>query len=755
MLLSSTVTLAGAAAEEKQDLKKKKPDEQHAPASERFAGATPPVFELGQIVIYGGASGQSSIGGQSISQSVVTAEDIHKSNRNTLDDALATTPGVSSASTGTGSRNERTIYVRGFDRFQVPLYIDGVRVYLPADNRLDYGRFLTPDLSEIQVQKGYASVLSGPGGMGGAINLVTRKPTKEFEGGVRTGVDLGNTGELAAFTSSGWVGTKQENYYLQASGSYRDSDGWFLPLSFKPASMLNVYNNKTGNQVGTVPNSLPVEDGGRRDFSQVKDWRINLKAGLTPNATDEYVISYTKQQGSKGAPYSVYEPVEGRTTTKLPSGGNYQRNWTWPVWNISSLAFNSNTAIGDESYFKSKLYYNTFDNLLSTYDTSEYSKQTRSSSFNSYYKDHSTGFSLEGGTDLIEKNTLKTALHFRRDVHNARNDNAPGGVTYPDTLPKGTAYHVLEPWQETVQDTWSVAAEDTIHATDRLDLVGGVSFDTYRINKAEKYVSDAGNPTDPNKNYIKNQALSDASAFNWQMAAIYHQSEVSEFHASVSSRTRFPTLFELYSTRFGDAIANPDLKSERATNYEVGWAGRPTKTLKVGGSLFYSDLTDIIDSVLLKAPDPDAGKIQNRNIGDGSYYGTEIYGEWEALPELTLGASYTYLKRILNDPQRPNLEPAGTPEHSAYLYAQWMPYENFTISPNIALYSSRWSADRLESNFFHLKGFALANVNINYKLNENVGFDFGVRNIFDTNYELAYGFPEPGRTFFLNTAITF
>jgi len=48
--------------------------------------------------------------------------------------------------------------------------VDGGRIYLPADNRLDFARFLTADISEVQTQKGYASVLDGPGAMGGAIN---------------------------------------------------------------------------------------------------------------------------------------------------------------------------------------------------------------------------------------------------------------------------------------------------------------------------------------------------------------------------------------------------------------------------------------------------------------------------------------------------------------------------------------------------------------------------------------------------------
>ena len=81
--------------------------------------------------------------------------------------------------------------MRGFNRFEVPLLIDGIRVFLPADNRLDYGRFLTSDIAEIQVAKGYVSVLDGPDGMGGAINLVTRKPTKAVEAEASATVDLG------------------------------------------------------------------------------------------------------------------------------------------------------------------------------------------------------------------------------------------------------------------------------------------------------------------------------------------------------------------------------------------------------------------------------------------------------------------------------------------------------------------------------------------------------------------------------------
>ena len=135
------------------------------------------VFRLGEIVyVLGQDPGTPGVGG-----SVVTHEQLQTFERNTLDQAVNLVPGVVSNFDANGRRNESDILVRGFGRQQVPLMVDGVRIYLPADNRLDFARFLTADVAAIQIQKGYASVLDGPGAMGGAINLVTMKPTKAFE----------------------------------------------------------------------------------------------------------------------------------------------------------------------------------------------------------------------------------------------------------------------------------------------------------------------------------------------------------------------------------------------------------------------------------------------------------------------------------------------------------------------------------------------------------------------------------------------
>lgn len=259
------------------------------------------VFALGQITITASRIQPGTIG-----DPTVTNEATWAFNLDTLDRAVALIPGVTGNFDANGRRNEHDILVRGYGRWQVPLSIDGIRVYLPADNRLDFSRFLTQDLAEIQVQKGYASVIDGPGGLGGAINLVTRKPVKAFEVDARVALSAGRDGGTDSSGAALSIGTRQPQYYLQASGSYLDRDHWTLPGSFTPTT---------------------IEDGGDRNGSDNRDYRVNVKAGYTPNATDEYSLSYTSQSGRKGAPLNVYNdpPVPPNSY------------WRWPWWDIESL----------------------------------------------------------------------------------------------------------------------------------------------------------------------------------------------------------------------------------------------------------------------------------------------------------------------------------------------------------------------------------------------------------------------------------
>ena len=124
-------------------------------------------------------------------------------NRDNLADAVNLLPGVTLSETG--ARNEKMIYIRGFDIKHVPMFMDGIPIYVPYDGYPDLARFNTFDLSEIIVSKGFTSVLYGPNTMGGAINMVSRRPVKKIEVSAGAGYASGD-----AFQSYANFGSNQK-----------------------------------------------------------------------------------------------------------------------------------------------------------------------------------------------------------------------------------------------------------------------------------------------------------------------------------------------------------------------------------------------------------------------------------------------------------------------------------------------------------------------------------------------------------------
>jgi iron complex outermembrane receptor protein len=654
------------------------------------------VFTLGEIVyVLGKDPGSPGIGGSEIAR-----EQLHTFERTTLDRAINLVPGVVSMQDANGRRNEADIFVRGFGRQQVPLLIDGVRIYLPADNRLDFGRFLTADISAIQIQKGYASVIDGPGGMGGTINLVTLKPTKLFEaeGGVSTGGR-----EVEGWNAFAIAGSKRERFYAQASIAASDRDSWSLSGNYEPTA-----------------NSL--QPGGERLSSDTRDWRANVKFGITPNATDEYTVNYTKQSGEKGAPLNV------RNNPPVPPNSF----WRWPYWDVSNTSVLTRTQLGSSSYVKGKAYFNSFANGLDAFDDATYTTQSLNGRFHSPYDDHAYGASVEFGTTPIPANTLKGAFHSRTDVHTEAQISRP---THP-TL------RTEEPEQEQSQYTWALAVEDTFRATPVVDLVVGASYEKYEITKAQEFTTTAGFFENPRGG---------AEAFNWQAAVVWRHAQTGEWHASVSDRARFPVIFELYSTRFGTATPNPNLDPERATNLEIGWSGDVARA-RLSATVFYSDVRDLIQTVVL----PDT-TTQTQNVGNGDFSGLEVAIDVPIGTTINGGGHYTLTHRNITDALQPDLRPTGVPTNRAFLWATWQPIRPLRVTPSLELADDRWSDVNPAPAFPFVKtgAYQLFDVDATYAVVDGLDLSVGLKNLFDDNYELAWGFPQAGRSFYVKTRVRF
>ncbi|WP_246720834.1 TonB-dependent receptor [Methylocystis sp. H4A] len=630
--------------------------------------------------------------------------------RPSLDSAVNIAPGVNSQISG-NSRNEQNIYVRGFDRWQVPLTVDGVRVYLPVDNRLDFARFLTADIAEVQIAKGYVSVLDGPGGMGGQINLVTRRPTREIEAEWRTRFDFGRDGTFLGPMTYGFVGTKKDMYYAQLSGTFQNYDGWMLPASYR---------------------STLAQGWGFRGQSHTQDYNINARVGVTPNATDEYSLSFSRQEGQKGAPLHTTDPI------------STQRFWRWPYWRVQNLYFLSKTQLGDSSYVKTRGYWSKFDNSLVSYDDPSFIKQSLPRSFNSAYADYALGAEAEVGTQIGDIDTLKALFFYRLDNHSEWQENF--GQNFRGTR-SGCVTSVpcyTQPVISSIEDTYSAAVENTFHPRQDIDIVAGFSYDWRHLRQAQGFAVPQG---------VIDYRPIDVQAPNYQGAAIWRYNDTDRVYFNGSSRTRYPTLFERFSTRFGGATSNPTLKPERATNFDLGWSSLFAPGGRVSIDVFYSLVDNLIQSV--PAPQFGVNVTQSQNVGGGRFWGAEISADYFVREDFSLGGNVTLIRRRVNSPSIVNFQPTGVPDLKMFLYAGYRPIPQLTLTPSIEVAGARWTSITNGNWYYRTGAFCLTNFNADYTPGDNIKFSAGVRNAFDDYYVLADGYPSPGRTFYLASKVNF
>lgn len=656
------------------------------------------VFKLGEISV--------SVADQSVSNvgnlNTVTAEEIQAyTDSDTLDKAVALLPGVD-LTYQIGAKNQKGVSIRGFTTRQISVMVDGVSQALPYDNDPDMQRYLTNDLSEIQVAKGISSVLNGPNTLGGVINLVTKRPTKEIEGNLTIKAKFDNDGKYNGIQNSFNLGTNQGNWYLQTGGTYNDIDHWKVSRDYTPVA---------GG----------AEDGGRRENSDSKDYKFNFKLGYTPNETDEYVIAYNYQHAIMGVPY--YDGIPETSTT-------YRRFDPYDHWGIYTL---TNTAIGETGYVKTRLFYDEYSNHFYMYDSPSLSTLKYNVDD---YQDYDFGANIEGGFDLNDYNTLKAAFHYRRDVHTKRE------------------LYTRNPWERYVDDTYSVALEDTVHLTVNTDLIIGASYD-WLETKAPKNNDDLAD-----LDYRK-----DDDSFNPMVALRHRYSDTGTVYAGVAKKNRFATQKERFSTRQNTYIENPMLESEKAINYEIGFTDTFADRFKVESNIFYNDIDDALMAVI---PDPTqmcrgVACMQVQNVGKARSYGLELAMGYQFSDDVSVGLGYTYLRKKLKD--NPLLSVlTNVPKHKFNLYADIGITESLKVVPVITAYSSRYSpaggspaesgavapADAVKSS-----GFMTADLKFVYSPMKNLDIEIGAANIFDEDYELSDGYPSEGRNFFLTLSTKF
>lgn len=218
--------------------------------------------------------------------SVITRQEMDDFNLNSIDDVMRHTPGVSVVTYD----SERTeYYSRGFaiQNFQydgIPMHRDSA--YSAGNTLSDMGIY-----DRIEVLKGATGLLTGVGDPGATINLIRKKPTKDFQGNVSLGLGSWNNYRGQIDLS----GPLNETGSIRARGvaAYQDKE-----------SQLDRYERKT-----------PVFYG-------------ILEADLTDNTLLTVGADYqdNKPKGSTWGGIPIYNSAG--QFNKMPRGFNNGANWS-------------------------------------------------------------------------------------------------------------------------------------------------------------------------------------------------------------------------------------------------------------------------------------------------------------------------------------------------------------------------------------------------------------------------------------------
>lgn len=654
----------------------------------------------------------------------ITQTDMERINAVNLWEAMTLAPGVEMSQVG--MRNDSRFSIRGYNQSQIRVMLDDIPVYIPYDRQEDFARYVVDDLESIEISKGYSSVLQGAGALGGVVNLRSARPQKEFEFKARYRNYFDNHGNDMARQAMASMGTKQDLFFLKATGSFIEQDHYRLPDNFSTSNKINAANL----------------NGGKRDHSDYRDKKLNLMAGLTPTEDSEIVIGYIAQRSAKDQP-----PYAGKLRASQTG-----RQWEWPFWDKDSYYISTKFSPTNDWYVKANAYYDEYTNKLRGWRDWDRTNHN----FDTVYDDNAYGGRIETGYTFNDMHKLAASFSYRRDEHKRR-----------DWSPRS-------PWHKTKHikdDTYEAGLEYTLTPDKHWTFVVGASY----IN------------LDPVKTWDEDDQLgimgtgNGHDAFDGQVAIFYNFNDNHQVYTTAAHKTRMPSMKERYSVTSylsdsgNDAVENlpnPGLKPEKAWHLEVGYRGTIQNKIQLGASLFWSEVKDLIErawiyDTLRGDPDNDFWIQKNDNIGKVNFAGLELSLLVTPADWLTLGGTFSYIDWNIRDSSP--YQDSGTDQELEYLtslprtkanaYAVITPIEGLSLIPRMEYIAESYFASSRRDARNNQKPttdeFALMHFKATYDITENFTIEAGVDNVFDTTYAWDEGYYMPGRTFYAGLSVNF
>ena len=596
----------------------------------------------------------------------IDRKDVNGSLSKSVAEALQRDPSIFRFRNG---RGEQSILMRGFEQRQVLVLMDGVPLYNAYDRMLDLGRIPMGPVNHITLVKGAGSVAYGPNGLGGAINITTRRPGEgpflegEFASSPRDDAyrfRVGSDMQMNSFA-----------YHLDLGGVIED--GYHLSDRFTPT---------------------PNEDGEMRNNSDTKNFNVSGKMAWDLSASHQFQAGGFFTKGEWGVPPNVYSLNP--------------RFWRWNLWEDVNAHIGHAGRYGAFS-MEEMFYTNINTTELDSYDDNSYSTQNTKKAFHSRHEDATYGV------------TLRPAYAFDRLFSQGRAyARAWVGARYDRHEERPT---LDAPQTEFSVFTLTIAPEIELQPWDKLSFIAGLQADLEIPEKVEGF--------DPENN----------THVGPMFQVFYKPQEPVFLKFQATERARFPTLKERYSSTLGGRLPNPFLEPETAWNFGLD-AGVEKGPVRMVAGAFYSDVEDLIEQTVQPG-----GVEQIDNVGGVKYVGTEALLEWKPGLGFLVRANYAFLDYARDDADEARLPYRPAHKGSVELAYAWR--DRVTLSTIVWAVSNQDFQDPDTGRWGRLGPYWLWDAFLQGRPIQNLSLWFNVENLLDVDYQNAYGFPEPGRTYWL------
>jgi len=237
-----------------------------------------------------------------------------------------------------------------------------------------------------------------------------------------------------------------------------------------------------------------------------------------------------------------------------------------------------------------------------------------------------------------------------------------------------------------------------------------------------------------------------AATLTRQLGLLYLLTEEFSFKANIGRYFRRPNFFELFGDR-GGTIGNAELLAEEGLNWDLGFFYSKRfkgifRRLSLQAAYFQNDVENLI---LFIQTSQRTSKPQN--IGRAETIGQEVSGKLEIGPHLKLDANYTQQRAVNRSEipsQRGKILP-GRPVHE--------------LSAKVDLYSKHFSIfysyHFTDQNFLDRANQRIANSrqihNLGFSIRRAPAWSLTLeaKNLSNNQIEDVFGFPLPGRSYFL------